>query len=528
MVNDLIPVYGERFLRYVLAFDGEEFSGDSLDKKRLEVAQSLREHAFSSLSDELGHCSHLASLNQWVECAQTSYLNALRLHCGGELPALREQNDSVLVSLQRVARDAWPGLLLRAPREGPSTFWNAMPLVAFDHPAGILAARAFLADEALGKLYPHGPDPESADRADLLSLSSWWVTGLGGMAHHELLPLIGLLVTGARLWGLVEHGADTWENLLDALPEALAATRRLALGETVEVPYLIGFRGASVDPELILDLSTGTLRAPRPVDCDFLLPGAKEVSLVTMSRYPLRLLGVRPKKNDDEIPDFSAAWSEFSEERARIERDIDLIRLAVLLASDEDQAWGLNQIASLVVDPTAAGGSAWGRPYEHDSRSATIDAEGSERIRSWHSTVERLMPDSLDISMRRALSAAGHRGDATDGFIDAIVAWENCFGTRQETSFRVTGGIAALLQPSPGQNRVALQKRLKKLYSKRSDIVHGSDYPSPTDAVTYRDEAIQVAIQCLRGLLEDRPDLLECESAVRGTELMLGSQAIGK
>lgn len=526
MVNDLIPVFGEPFLRYVLAYDGEALTADGLDDRQRVVVDKLRERAFGAApgEDQFDQFSRLASLGQWIEDARTSLPNVLRVYCGGGLPPCPQTDEPILEALQELARDAWPTLLLPPPKQGVPTFWSSMPLVTLSHPAAISAARAFLADDALRRLFPHAPSPANADKAALLALSSYWINGLGGgMMHHELLPLTGILVTGARLWGLVENGEDTWQSLLDSLPEMLAATRQLALGETVEVPRLVGFRGPSTDGETIVDLPSGTLCAPRRIDKEFLLSNVEDVSLVSISRYPLRLVGVQPRQEGDEMPDLAASWKSLQDDQSRSEREADLTRLAVLLASEEGQAWGLTEIASLVVDPTAAGGAAWGGTHERRGLipGGRIDLDVAKRIKDWRATLQRKFPASLDIAMRRSLSAAGYRGDPLDGFVDAVIAWENCFGTRQETSFRVTGGIAALLEPS-SRHRVECQKKLRKMYDKRSEVVHGVAHLSASEAIALRDEAVQIAIRCLRSLLIDRPDLLDLKSELRSTELMLG------
>jgi hypothetical protein len=527
MINDLIPIYGEAFLRYVLAVEDAPFDGFSLNDDQREITEVLRNLAFGFAPDkaQFDQYSRLSSLGQWHQDELTSLPNTFRLHCGGALPVLSGSDDPLIAALEIIARDAWPSLLIPVPKEGAPTFWSSIPLVALDHPQTTVAANAFLADEDLHRLYPHAPTDTEIDRDRALGLSSYWLTGLGGMAHHELLPLIGLLITNARLWGLVERGEDNFEALIKALPKVVTAVRSLASGETADVPYLAGFRGVELDSDVEIELSSGLLRSPREIDRSFLLPQADDVTAVLIGSYPLRLRGIEPKLSDGEIPDFSQHWRDLKSDQLRSERVLDLVRLSVLVASPPGDAWGLSQISSLIVDPTAAGGSPRRVSYEENSRSAKIDCAGAKRVASWWPRLRDELPGSLEIAMRRALSAAARRVDPVDGFVDSVIAWENCFGTEQETTFRVTGALAALLEPDALEKRLSLLKQLKDLYGKRSRVVHGAIHLSSEEAYTLRDDTLQIAIRCLRDLFNTRPELLEMDSAQRSTKLMLGQMS---
>jgi hypothetical protein len=151
VVNDLIPIFGEAFLRYVLVIEDGSLSSCKLSDHQREIAEALRQHAFSLGPGEaqFDQYSRAASLGQWHPDNQTSLPNVFRLYCGGALPELPGHDDPIVASLQVVARDAWPSMLIPAPAEGAPTFWSSIPLVALDHPQAIAAAYALLADEAL-------------------------------------------------------------------------------------------------------------------------------------------------------------------------------------------------------------------------------------------------------------------------------------------------------------------------------------------------------------------------------------------
>ena len=83
--------------------------------------------------------------------------------------------------------------------------------------------------------------------------------------------------------------------------------------------------------------------------------------------------------------------------------------------------------------------------------------------------------------MRRLLKAAGERDDPIDVLVDAVVAWENLFGSKTESTFRVTAAVATLLEPSDKEQRDVLQKELSGIYDRRSRLVHGDPVRPASD-----------------------------------------------
>jgi hypothetical protein len=109
VINDLIPIYGEAFLRYVLAVDDTPLGGSALDNHQREIAEALRNLAFSLGSNDaqFDQYSRLASLGQWHQDRQTSLPNTFRLHCGG--PCLRSLAAMTHLSLRSRSSPVTPG-----------------------------------------------------------------------------------------------------------------------------------------------------------------------------------------------------------------------------------------------------------------------------------------------------------------------------------------------------------------------------------------------------------------------------------
>jgi hypothetical protein len=132
-------------------------------------------------------------------------------------------------------------------------------------------------------------------------------------------------------------------------------------------------------------------------------------------------------------------------------------------------------------------------------------------------------PKSLDVAMRRIVSAATSRTDPTDGFVDTILAWENMFSDTPETIFKICSAIALLIGPDNIEERLTFYKSLQDLYGKRSTILHGAKELGIRDASRFRDTAMEISLNCMRALY-DRDDLLNvASSAERGKRIVLGS-----
>jgi hypothetical protein len=137
------------------------------------------------------------------------------------------------------------------------------------------------------------------------------------------------------------------------------------------------------------------------------------------------------------------------------------------------------------------------------------------------------VPQSLQIGMRRLLKAAAERDDPVDVLVDAVVAWENLFGSVPETVFRVTGAMAILLEPEDLAERADILKQLKTIYDHRSKLVHGAiDVGSRSFGldVVRREaaEALTIGLDAYRRVLnhDELPTIATSEK--RASRLLLG------
>lgn len=531
MTAELADVYGEQFVQYALNVEMtiRDLDVNQLSHGQLEVLQFLATQLRSlDRSDKTGFGTvhSLAGLSTYVAEHETSLVNLLRQTAGGTLPKDTSSTDGVLQPLQELARDIWPAYLLPPPPDGPKTFWMSTPVGMFQHPALTKAAKAILADPALSRLFPGDPletDGQNSEFSTLVGYQSLIYSTSGRGGSLQLLGLIGSMISDAIFRTLLKTPNLSWPSLKEQLSNTVTDVRLLATGKTAHTPIIIGFHGVKIPEGNSITLGQGLLRAPTQVERDLFLSSAGSLTAVFETTFSLKLVSITEHvlTDPDQDPVWDKAQPRMEEARRTFRRAIDLVRMALLLASTNDEPWVAQEMGSYMADPLHAGGVVtWDSNYS-TAVSFEFAADKQEELRLWHQLLSTKHVSSLDVGMRRLLSATTTRTDPIDAFVDSVIVWENIFGVQTETAFRVTGSIAKLLEPRDAAKRRALHAELKKLYEKRSRLVHGGQEPAPQGLWSLRQRGIAVAADCFRALFEERPELLNMASHERGAHLLL-------
>jgi hypothetical protein len=442
----------------------------------------------------------------------TSVANVFHREAGGEFPEI-DESDHLLNLLLTVARDAYPALLRppdsanalplgRAPFRGLMLGDVSLGLSAaiYQHPLHSELATAIAADEDFAPALHSEAAP-----------GPLWIAGTGGSVKQ------------AEILGMELIGAAANDMLARSLPFQIGAfvglvrdnvgrVRQLLHGETVDGWLVVGVSGLKLPDGASLSTPWGTVR-PANRRQQLIQPFGSAGTAVLTSSFPLVLRLVA--QGEQEPADTS-----FSE---RVERMGKLLPLASLLATNHDP-----RVAPLIAWRTlltpwdaSPGMSASSLPSFPQAQPPELTQADLAEVENWSRRVEQNYRPSIDIAIRRTLSAIAERQDPGDGLIDAVMAWENLCGAGMEVRFRVSAALAHLLESDPAQ-RLGRQKRLAKIYNLRSRIVHGSD-TGATQVHNARGEAIEVAIGALRRFFSDRSDLLALnESQARGDHLLLG------
>jgi hypothetical protein len=112
-------------------------------------------------------------------------------------------------------------------------------------------------------------------------------------------------------------------------------------------------------------------------------------------------------------------------------------------------------------------------------------------------------------------------------FIDAVIAWENLFGTgdTQELAYRVSMTMASIMSDDVNK-RIRLQREIKRLYSLRSRVVHGGYHPNPRETAELWEKAWVYTVLAITELIEHHSDLLGARADVLA-EFVLGASKEG-
>jgi hypothetical protein len=170
-------------------------------------------------------------------------------------------------------------------------------------------------------------------------------------------------------------------------------------------------------------------------------------------------------------------------------------------------------------------------PFKHGSfswrpRKATpfgpieLTLDEKNELLEWCDLVHKADDKGARIAVQRTVRALAERDDAMDSFIDAIVAFESLFGARQQIALSLAACAARLLDIDKDMRKVTYS-RVKKLYDRRSDILHGTSVPRLAETIECRDEALKYLIESLRKLYRERPQLLAMTGSEREIELLL-------
>lgn len=160
---------------------------------------------------------------------------------------------------------------------------------------------------------------------------------------------------------------------------------------------------------------------------------------------------------------------------AKQQKDLNKVRLAMLLSST-DELIAPGYIFTTALSPIGLSRSSSVSPYRRPTiryDKQIIDDVRAKLVRKWMNKLDQL-PDTLDVNVKRLISAATERIDDADAFIGAVMVWENLFGAKQETALRIKGAMSLLIEPKDKARRKDLLKEISTLYDKRSRLVHGS------------------------------------------------------
>lgn len=426
---------------------------------------------------------------------------------------MRVTDDPVVAALAEVAAVMFPTVYAPDIQVGPTYLPNpevVRQIYSDEHadPAYARAVDAIGSDPALAPLLGDGEQhgPWTSGTTINSDVGRSWL-----IQSRTFLP--GTFVqNAARLVVAKGLPIESIEPLLGELGPLVLSVRRLVAGESDEVPVLMAFHGIGIAEGMTLATPWGSLRAPFSAERKQRPFGSFPPSAILETTVPVRW----------KLGEHDAA---ISEEIAAIGTHPNLLALTALLALGRGTPLQWLWRATLVPLQTLGSeyvGGAMGLSWADPPAPDPLTKEQADGLVVWADRVARFYHPSIAVAMRRTLSAvAERRSSAEDTLIDAVIAWENLFGTggTSEMTFRVTTALALLLEPDPTL-RPALRKELSKVYELRSKVAHGGEVNPKDHLGEKKDRAIDVAIDALRALFEIHPSLLS--EPERGMRLILG------
>jgi hypothetical protein len=534
--TQLLQTLGENFLAYITASTPETICRRlTIGDEPLEADQ---EAVLSEVAGLVQQHTPTAEHAEWVRLRQfadvfgafdadagTTTVNVLRKKCRGQVwqPA---GSDPVEQELLVQLRDIYPLLLLpdspTPPFDAASTRLN-VPLLRHPHQASF--DETLMGHDVLMRLFPpeSGSSTIANDSADLSARfrASAFVGQLIGAGW-------GLACLSSKVPTLAEHVAGT----KTALTTLIAALQ----GKAVTIPIRVGLTGLLL-PEGCTDVDLGWARL-RPSDArdenpliNNVLPGmlqgtdqggatitikySGDIILEMDLPYHIKLKEIQTRDNDNPPKELNTYQT--------ITKHLESLRLGLLLAADTNAPVSVVSSWIRIIDPLGANvfPSSWSDPRTIPSLNPwRLTIEQVDDWKRWTNLVHERRQKSVEVSIRRVLLATERR-EPEDMLVDAVIVWENLFGTQQETMFRVTSSLAWLLADGI-DDRKAKYRQFKDLYGLRSRIVHG-EHQLKVDKAQKPYEALQIALNALRVIFRDRPDLLgENSSADRSNRILLG------
>lgn len=292
-----------------------------------------------------------------------------------------------------------------------------------------------MADEKLKQLFP-GVEPELdlTDTKVLLSVASVLTFPVGRAGSLQLAMLADCLLTAAYYRSLLLKSQFESDGYLSSLKDVVGEVRKLADGQSGDIPVIFGFSNVSLPPEASVVLPFGELRSASMLDLE-LVPevAATTVEVILIAERPIRILhaeryaptGIDPPPRFGRLEQFRPQMDEWRRETNRL---ADLTRWSFLLASPLEGLFALRHVFTSILEPLQSDHDLqWpnSEPFPPSPR-AGLSQEALARVLDWAQRMKG-HPRQLDIAMRRTLSAVSERTNPHDGLIDAVLAWENMF-----------------------------------------------------------------------------------------------------
>jgi hypothetical protein len=454
---------------------------------------------------------------------------ALVLHqrCGGAID-MGGAADAAEATILELVRDSYPAFLLPPDEMLPPPIWltnTRVTRLLFQHPASERLQAILLDDPAFAGVFTQENDHTGRYAMTYRS------TGRGGSLQLVMLPEQFLISSwreqpSGAIPSIAEFARASIDRYrlvrgaFEGKPETVRARFAFA-GIKLPSPEAREFGDVvvreateddrSVAPDTLKEQLTGTDQSGTTTVINY----DGDVVVETQMPYVVKVL----QEPLGSTPSFPAELLGLNPIEALSTR----LRFSLLLAVQRADRVQILPTWQSVDDPLDTGRSlGWADPRQAGSlMPAQLSVAEMESWRQWFDLLGNPDAERIALAISRLVRATGERRDPVDVLIDSVIAWENLFGTKEgEPTLRVTASLAILLEGDLKKRR-KLRTKLGKIYSLRSNAVHGTSMPTQAE-IPLCYEALDVGVQAIRVLLKGRVEVLrESDGASRSLNLIL-------
>lgn len=513
---------GENALAYLLASDVETLRKRFNDTESFDLGAE-REAALAHLiivDEQMNNLPHEdLRAQQWIswlvsrnEPTHLSQGNVVRQVSGGERSQVPEGLGPLESTLADLTIDAYSGLLVMEPNE--SFRRTRLSVSLFRHPLNDLFQTLVLQDPELALLF--SDESETSGRSG----NTYRSTGLGG--GQQLWLFAENLITAGWSAALLDSTSPSGDHAIQFALIALRTIRTSIKGEKASVPVRVGLTGVLL-PKGCDELDLGWAKIRKVGERDSRLARATSLEGQLQTTAPDGNT-ITINYSGDLVIEFNIPYViEISPHVFDLDKDLPQvlwigtrlieeftqnIRLGLLLACPDLRPI-LVTTWQLAVDPLSPGSNiGWSDAGLRTGLTPTqLTEQQSDEWREWAKKIKENRTSNIGVAIRRMLMAIAERRTPEDVLVDAVIVWENLFGAKSETTFRISSSLAWLLGDSK-EDRLSRQARYKKIYRQRSDVVHGVATVNMGQLQKVSSEAVQISIDALRAVFGEHAELL--------------------
>lgn len=433
----------------------------------------------------------------------------------------RDGHQGIEGMLKTLVEDCFIFLLMPPPEFGESSM--LLSLACHRHPVHEAFKKAVECDEILGMAYTS--DRPYRDKV-MVSRSTGNSCSISSSMVASNLLRFGSEIARAR------YGDISEESVYEGALRGLSMLREGLSGKSYNTPYLVGLKGGFPNSG---DTEFGSFRLRRLSDEEvgYFVPSAGSSSEVEVPDEGISksLLLIEVESNMKvHVP----GGGEIGEPIGAVSSDIierivgNLVLASVLVNRDRFPLVSVAWVKPLdPFDSTSVSGDLGAIDKTYYPPVHIEDTLLNEWINAYD-TLSSKDGKGIEIAKSRLLLSVGERRNPADSLIDALICWEALFGSKEETSFKVTSSVAWILVPEldQGGRRRELYSKLSKLYDLRSRVVHGATDGAPEEIWSSARHAVDISARLLWSLLTDFDELLDLNPGSRAKCVLI--EGVGK